>query len=79
MSVWMQERPLQVFSLGEPFLNARIMDRLVRTCVPLVGEHVGNVPGGVVAEEDIIRRGGCPLPGITLRLRPPRQYEQEGI
>jgi hypothetical protein len=41
----MQERPLQVLILGESFHDARIVDKLRRTRVPLVGEHVGNVPG----------------------------------
>jgi hypothetical protein len=50
----MQEKPLQVLSLVESFHDGRIMDKLKGTRVPLVGEHVGNVPGGVAAEEDSI-------------------------
>jgi hypothetical protein len=51
----MQGKPLQVPSLVEPFHDARIMDKLKKTRIPLVGEHVGNVPGGETVEEDAPR------------------------
>jgi hypothetical protein len=66
VSAWMQGKPLQAPSLVEPFHDVRIVDRLKRTRVPLVGEHVGNVPGGVGIEEDGICRGAGPSMGITL-------------
>jgi hypothetical protein len=47
----MQERLLQILSLDEQFHDARIVDKLKRTRVQLVEEHVGNVSCGVVAEE----------------------------
>jgi hypothetical protein len=49
----MQERLLQVLSLSERFHNERRVDKLKRTCVPPIGEHVGNVTNGEVAEEHI--------------------------
>jgi hypothetical protein len=49
----MQERLLQVLSLGEQFHNERRMDKLKRTRVPPIGEHVGNVTNGEVVVEHI--------------------------
>jgi hypothetical protein len=55
VSAWIKEKPLQVPSLVESFHDARTMDKLRRTCVPLDGEHVGNVSGGEGTEEDVPR------------------------
>ncbi|KAK2427785.1 hypothetical protein QL285_026344 [Trifolium repens] len=60
VSAWMQGKLLQVPSLVELSHDARIMDKFNRTRVPLVEEHIGNVPGGEAAEEDAPRRA-CPL------------------
>jgi hypothetical protein len=61
----MQGKPLQVPSLVEPFHDARIMDKLKWTRVPLIGEHVRNVGSGCVSrrmllEGYIFNRGRCP-------------------
>jgi hypothetical protein len=68
----MQERLLQVLSLGELFHNEGRVGKLKRTRVPLGEEHVGNVIRGEVVEEHVLCRGACPV-------NPPRQYEQERI
>jgi hypothetical protein len=61
----MQGKPLQVRSLVELFHDARIMDKLKWTRVPLIGEHVGNMRGRCVSrrmllEEQVFSRGTCP-------------------
>jgi hypothetical protein len=72
VSAWMQERLLQVLSLGERFHNEGRVGKLKRTRAPPIGEHVGNVIRGEVVEEHVPCRGACPE-------NPPRQYEQERI
>jgi hypothetical protein len=72
----MQEKPLQVPSLVEPLHDARIMDKLRRTRVPLDGEHVGNVPDGEAVDEDG-PRGAFHLSRNLPLLNLPRQYGQE--